>query len=51
MNPEKFALAVGAGGPDEEAEDKSGQQREQTDDRADHVLPAAGQEFLGQNAV
>ena len=39
------------GGPNEEAEHESGQQCDQTYDRADHVLAAAGHVFLGQNAV
>ena len=51
LDGDVLARINAVGGPDEEAEDESGQQCKQTDDRADHVLRAAGHVFLGQNAM
>ena len=39
------------GGPDQKAEDESGQQRQQADDRADHVARTARGECFGQEAL
>ena len=51
LDGDVLARIHAVGGPDEKAEDESGQQGEETRDRADHVLPAAGHVFLGQKAV
>ena len=48
LDGDVLARINAVGGPDEEAEDESGQQCKQTDDRADHVLPPPVRCFSGR---